>query len=64
MFSTTPLLSKEHVARLIGLHPGSLMRLVRAGRFPRPLHTSGTAKGRVRWRSQDVENWINERAAA
>lgn len=58
-----PLLSKRRVAVLLDLHPASVMRLVRSGKFPKPIHTSGTSRGHVRWRPQDVEQWLIARAS-
>jgi predicted DNA-binding transcriptional regulator AlpA len=57
------LLSKHQVATMLGLHPASVMRLVNQGRFPRPLHTSGTTRGAVRWCPKDIEAWLSSRAA-
>jgi predicted DNA-binding transcriptional regulator AlpA len=59
---TEPLLSKQRVARLLDLHPASVMRLAREGKFPKPFRTGGT-RGAVRWRAEDVEAWITSRAA-
>ncbi|WP_300379533.1 helix-turn-helix domain-containing protein [Henriciella sp.] len=56
------LLSKAAVAEFLDLHPGSVMRLVRQGRFPQPLRT-GDIGSAVRWREQDINDWIEERAA-
>lgn len=56
------LLTKQTVAEILGLHPGSVMRLVRNGKFPPPLRI-GDIGSRVRWRARDVEAWIEARAA-
>ena len=56
------LLSKSAVAEFLGLHPGSVMRLVRQGKFPPPLRT-GNIGSAVRWREQDIATWIEERAS-
>ncbi|MBN9557922.1 MAG: helix-turn-helix domain-containing protein [Alphaproteobacteria bacterium] len=58
-----PLLSKQRVAEILGLHPGSLMRLVKQGRFPKPIRI-GVTRGPVRWRPSDVDAWINGQAKA
>ncbi|HEY5208174.1 MAG TPA: helix-turn-helix domain-containing protein [Stellaceae bacterium] len=57
------LLSKGAVAEILGLHPTSVMRLCREGRFPAPLRT-GDLGSAVRFRSTDVSEWINRRAGA
>jgi predicted DNA-binding transcriptional regulator AlpA len=57
-----PLLSKQRVALLLDLHPASVMRLSRQGKFPKPFRTGGD-RGSVRWRAEDVRDWINSRAA-
>lgn len=59
---TVRLLGKRAVADILGLHEGTVMRLVREGRFPKPLRT-GDLGSAVRWRATDVEDWIAERAA-
>jgi predicted DNA-binding transcriptional regulator AlpA len=56
------LLSKRRVAQILDLHPASVMRLVRAKQFPKPIRTGGL-RGAVRWRHEDVEAWITSRAA-
>ncbi len=55
------LLSKGAVAEILGLHPSSVMRLVRAGSFPKPLRT-GDIGSAVRFRVSDVTDWIERRA--
>lgn len=59
-----PLMTKKEVAARLNMHPGSVMRMVRAGTFPRPLRTAGSWRGPVRWRAEDVEAWIIERVTA
>jgi predicted DNA-binding transcriptional regulator AlpA len=57
------LLSKGAVAEILGLHPSSVMRLVRTGSFPQPLRT-GNVGSAVRFRVRDVDDWINVRTGA
>lgn len=54
------LLNKRQVAHIIDLHEGTVMRLVREGKFPEPLRT-GDKGSAVRWRAQDVADWIKSR---
>jgi predicted DNA-binding transcriptional regulator AlpA len=56
------LLSKRAVADILCVHEATVMRLVRAGRFPGPLRT-GNVGSAVRWRAQDVAGWINGRVS-
>lgn len=56
-----PLLTKKQVAAIMAMHPASVMRLVRANKFPEPFRTSGSG-GAVRWRAEDVEAWIATRS--
>ena len=58
------LLTKKQTAAMVGLHPESLMRLVREGRFPRPLKISDAKNSRVMFDQQDVKAWIETRKAA
>lgn len=58
------LLSKVAVADMIGLHPESVMRLARQGRFPKPLKTGPGDGCSVRFVAAEVERWIAERMAA
>ena len=51
------LLSKRAVSEILDMHPQSIMRLVREGRFPQPLRT-GDIGSAVRWRTSDVSAWI------
>lgn len=56
------LLSKRAVADILDVHPQTIMRLVREGKFPSPLRT-GDIGSAVRWRSSDVTGWIEQRAS-
>jgi prophage regulatory protein len=48
------LLRRKEVEKLSGLSRASLYRLMRAGKFPRPL-SIGT--GSVRWKNSDIVQW-------
>lgn len=56
------LISKRAVADILGVHPQTVMRLVRRGTFPSPLRT-GDIGSAVRWRAQDINEWIEHRAS-
>ncbi len=45
----------------IKLSHSTIWRLVRAGKFPRPIQLSERAKG---WRASDIEAWLVQRAEA
>ncbi len=58
-------MSKAEVAAKIGVHPESVMRLVRAGRFPKPVRLGGNGPSfRVRWPESEVDEWLAGRMAA
>jgi excisionase family DNA binding protein len=61
--SIEKLISKRGVAESLGVHPQTVMRLVRENKFPKPLHFHG-ARSTVRFRASDVEAWIEQRANA
>jgi excisionase family DNA binding protein len=58
------LLSKKEVAERIGLHPESVMRLVRAGSFPRPVRLGASQNCSVRFSEDEVNEWLNAKLAA
>lgn len=58
------LLSKSETSELVGIHSVSLMRLVRQGRFPKPIKLSSGMNSRVRFLPQDVTQWIEARRAS
>lgn len=58
------LLSKSETSELVGIHNVSLMRLVRQGRFPKPIKLSHATNSRVRFLPQDVTQWIEARKAS
>ena len=55
------LISKKEAARLAGYHPEHLMRLVRTGKFPKPVRPGGTAKSSVRFVEAELDAWLAER---
>jgi len=57
------LLSKRDVAALVGFHPEHVMRLARAGRFPRPIKLGGATNCAVRFVTEEVDAWIAARMA-
>jgi predicted DNA-binding transcriptional regulator AlpA len=58
------LLTKQAAAELVGLHPESLMRLVREGKFPQPFKITDAKNGHVRFEAADVGRWIAEKRKA
>ena len=57
----TKLLSKKQVAQIIQMHPESVMRLSREGKFP-PFIKIGSGTGAaVRFVDSDIEEWIKQR---
>ena len=50
----------EDLTRRLGLSRATILRNVKAGRFPAPIKISQRAIG---WRIDDVEAWIAARAA-
>lgn len=55
-----PLLSANDLMRLLGVKRTTLWAHRKAGAFPKPLQIGS----RILWRSQDVQRFIDERAAA
>jgi predicted DNA-binding transcriptional regulator AlpA len=59
------LLTKREVAAKCGVHPESIARLVRVGRFPKPIRLGGDAKSnRVRFVESEVNDWLAARMTA
>ena len=56
------LLSKKTVAARLSVHPGTVDRLVRENRFPKPIKFS--ARGACRWPEHVVVAWEEDRLAA
>jgi prophage regulatory protein len=54
------ILRKPQVLARLGLSDTTLWRLMRAGKFPRPLRLS---PGSVGWLADEVDAWIAARAA-
>lgn len=57
----SPLLRRQEVERVVGLSCPSIYRLMRAKRFPEPIRIGPRA---VRWRSADIQEWIDARPRA
>ena len=55
------LMNKRQVGVFLGLHPESVMRLVRKGDFPPPLKLGSGSRGHCRWSAEIVERWLAER---
>lgn len=58
------LLSKKETAARVGVHPESLMRLSRAGDFPKPIKLGDADNCAVRFIEEEVDEWIVARMAA
>ena len=57
------LLKKTQVAEKVGLHPETIARLSREGRFPPPIRFGASMQHGVRWVEAEVEAWIAEKVA-
>jgi predicted DNA-binding transcriptional regulator AlpA len=55
--------TKQEAADRTGFHPESLMRLAKQKRFPRPIKSGAEANCAVRFLSDEIDQWIAERAA-
>ena len=58
------LLSKQEVAHILNLHPVSLMRLVRAGDFPKPIRFGDKVGCVLRFDPAEVQTWLESRKQA
>jgi predicted DNA-binding transcriptional regulator AlpA len=58
------LLSKTQAAAKLGVHPESLMRMCREGRFPSPVKLGAGQNSAVRFVEAEVTGWIAARMAA
>lgn len=56
----TKLISKRITADRVSLHPASVMRKVRKGVFPRPVHVRVS---RIAFVESEVDAWIADRVA-
>lgn len=54
------LLCPSQVARRLNIGLRTLWRWIAEGKFPRPIRLSKLV---VRWRAEDVERWLSEKAA-
>ncbi len=63
--STSPhrvmLLNKKQVAEKVGVHPGTIARLSRQGRFPNPVRLGPTMHHGVRWVKSEVDTWLDDK---
>jgi excisionase family DNA binding protein len=57
------LVSKKEAARLTGYHPEHLMRLVREGKFPKPVRPGGTPTSSVRFVESELDAWLAAQVA-
>ncbi|WP_419943694.1 helix-turn-helix transcriptional regulator [Candidatus Poriferisodalis sp.] len=58
---TPLLLPRAEVERLTGMSTSSIYRALRHGDFPEPLRIGKRA---VRWRYDEIQDWINRRPRA
>jgi len=57
------LISKKEVGERVHHHPEHVMRMVRQGRFPRPIKLGDAENCAVRFVEDEVEAWILARMA-
>ena len=57
------LISKATVAKRLGYHPGHVMRLVREGKFPKPIKLGEGEAGAVRFVETEVDAWLDAKIA-
>lgn len=57
----TKLLTRNEVEDLVRLRRSSIYRLMRLGLFPEPIQLGKRA---VRWRTSEIEAWIDSRPRA
>jgi len=57
------LMSKREAAGHVGIHPESLMRLVRQGQFPEPIKIGKGTNARVRFIADEVAAWVRQKMA-
>lgn len=54
-------LSSNTVRDMFDYTRNGLNKMVKAGRFPRPLKMGDERNAPVRWRLSDIEKWVDER---
>lgn len=59
--SETRLLPVSAVTERVGVSRSQIYKMMARGRFPRPVDLGGKVR---RWRSDELEAWIEERTAA
>jgi predicted DNA-binding transcriptional regulator AlpA len=57
------LITKAAVAARLGYHPGHVMRLVREGKFPKPIKLGLGEAGAVRFVEGEVDSWLDAKIA-
>ena len=55
------LLRRPEVEEIVGLRTSSLYKLIRSGRFPKPVKITPAV---ARWRLSEVNAWLGEQRAA
>jgi prophage regulatory protein len=61
---TRVLLTKQATAERLGVHPEHMMKMVRQGRFPKPIRMGDSFRHAVRWAEDEVDAWIAVKLAA
>jgi len=59
---STALLRRADVQRRTTLSKTTIYRMVKDGRFPRPIHL-GSCRA-VAWLEEDIENWLADKIAS
>lgn len=54
------LLTKKETAKEVKVHPEHLMRMVRQGRFPKPVRLGASQNCPVRWDRVDIDTYLAE----
>lgn len=57
--TTTKLLDRLALAKLLELHKNTIDRMVSDGRLPVPLNIGTDARPSYRWASDVIQEWIN-----
>jgi predicted DNA-binding transcriptional regulator AlpA len=58
------LISKKEAAKIVGVHPEHIMRMVRQHRFPQPIKLGGSENSAVRFVAEEIEVWIAAQMSA